>query len=486
VDTTLTHFIDALRNADVRISPAETLDAMRALQLVGYRDRALLKNALGLVLPKTVDEKAAFDVCFDRFFSRPASRVPLPVPPADEETSADDAAGEGGSEGMPKPAAGASASSENEGGTGEQGDAAPTSASTLEPTSALGRMLMQAAPAELRVAISVTGDEVNVRQIEFFTQKGVYTRRIMEGMGLIELQGEINALSKVEASDHQKLAKELGQRRDRLREHVRDYVEQQLVLHADATGQQLREETLRKVRLSNIEQRDYRFLQELVRRMAKRLVVLHSRRRRVSKRGQLHVPRTLRRNLKYDGAIFDLHWRSVKVDRPKVIAICDVSGSVAAYSRFMLMVLYSLGEVMPKVRSFVFSAALAEVTDLFARNPLEEALSRTMHEHGYGSTDYGQAFSDFRRMCLPDVDRRTTIIILGDARNNYGEPGSYILREMYERARRVIWLNPEPRNNWGYGDSEMPRYSAYCHQTNECNSLLHLERIINHLLYALG
>jgi uncharacterized protein with von Willebrand factor type A (vWA) domain len=159
-----------------------------------------------------------------------------------------------------------------------------------------------------------------------------------------------------------------------------------------------------------------------------------------------------------------------------------VSGSVANYARFMLMFLYSLEEVMPKVRSFAFSSDLAEVTDLFERNKIEDAISKTLRDYGGGSTDYGQALLDFRKNCLDDVDNRTTIIILGDARNNYGEAHGEVLKEMYDRCKRLIWLNPESRLSWSTGDSEMRKYMAYSHQVEECNSLIHLERVVGNLL----
>jgi uncharacterized protein with von Willebrand factor type A (vWA) domain len=200
------------------------------------------------------------------------------------------------------------------------------------------------------------------------------------------------------------------------------------------------------------------------------------------KRGQLNLPKTLRHNMAYDGAIFDLRWKSKKIDRPKVFAICDVSGSVASYARFMLMFLYSLEEVMPKVRAFAFSSDLGEVTDLFEQNSLDDAIAKALRDYSGGSTDYGQAFDDFKRICLDEIDNRTTVIILGDARNNYGNPKTEVLKEIYDRSKRLIWLNPEPRNTWGVGDSEMRRYLAYCHQAEECNSLMHLERIVGNLL----
>ncbi|MXW51975.1 MAG: VWA domain-containing protein, partial [Gammaproteobacteria bacterium] len=315
-----------------------------------------------------------------------------------------------------------------------------------------------------------------------FTQKGLYTRRIMDQMGLVELNREIAGAREDPAVPVRRLGQELRRRRDWLRGQVRDYVERQFLLHADASGKRLREELLRKVKLSNVEHRSFRLIQEIVYKMAKRLATMHSRRKKVFKKGQLNVPRTLRHNMAYDGAIFDLRWKSVKIDRPKVFAICDVSGSVANYARFMLMFLYSLEEVMPKVRSFAFSSDLAEVTDLFDRNSIEDAIAKTLRDYGGGSTDYGQAFEDFKRSCLDDVDNRTTIIILGDARNNYGDPRAEILKEMYDRAKRIIWLNPEARNAWTVGDAEMRRYSAYCHQVEECNSLMHLERVVGNLL----
>jgi len=495
MDRTLTNFIRALRNAEVRVSTAETLDALSAVELVGYQDRAALKRSLALVLPKTADEKETFDACFDQFFTahdvsgdREAGAANDESAEAEEaESSAEGEGGEGA--GGAEAREGAPAGGRKKKSKGQPADAMDSAAEEdlgpgdmAEAQSALGRLLMADSKVQLSVAMAQAGEAVNVRDIQVFTQKGLYTRKIMDQMGLGELNGEISSLRDSPGIPDRRLGQELRQRRDWLREQVRDYVERQFLLHADATGRRLREELLRKVKLSNVEARNFRLLQEVVFKMARKLTSLHSRRKKVFKRGQLNVPRTLRHNMAYDGAIFDLHWKSVKIDRPKVFAICDVSGSVAAYARFMLMFLYSLDEVMPKVRSFTFSSDLAEVTDLFERNDLEDAIAKTLRDYAGGSTDYGQAFADFKKHCLDDVDNRTTIIILGDARNNYGDPRTDILKEMYDRCKRLIWLNPEPRNSWHVGDAEMRRYGAYCHQAEECNSLMHLERIVGNLL----
>ena len=497
MDRTLANFIRALRNSEVRISTAETLDAFNAVELVGYRDRAFLKRSLSLVLPKTLDEKETFDACFDQFFSfedvRGSER-----PDAEGREAADQGAdgqgegeGAGGDSGDGSETAQAGDQNQGKGrkkscnalyAEEEEPDLGPGEMSA--PASALGALLMQDSKVELSMAMSTAGEAVDVREIQVFTQKGLYTRRIMDRMGLIELNREIAEAREDPAVPIpvRRLGQELRRRRDWLRGQVRDYVERQFLLHADASGKRLREELLRKVKLSNVEHRSFRLIQEIVYKMAKRLATMHSRRKKVFKKGQLNIPRTLRHNMAYDGAIFDLRWKSVKIDRPKVFAICDVSGSVANYARFMLMFLYSLEEVMPKVRSFAFSSDLAEVTELFDRNSIEDAIAKTLRDYGGGSTDYGQAFEDFKRSCLDDVDQRTTIIILGDARNNYGDPRAEILKEMYDRAKRVIWLNPEARNAWTVGDAEMRRYGAYCHQVEECNSLMHLERVVGNLL----
>lgn len=490
MDRLLTTFIHALRNADVRISTAETLDALKAVDLVGYRDRALLKNSLALVLPKTQDEKAAFDTCFDRFFaSRDTGSFQPPDSSASPQHPSDAAPGQpgnseagGGGEQTSAAENRREASATSESSAADADEAAFESGEPSTPQSALGQLLTRANQMEISTAVHCASRRVNVHEIQVFTQKGVYTRRVMEAMGLEDLQQEIARLGAGAAISERRLGHELSRRRDWLRERVRDYVERQFLLHADVKGRRLREDLLRDVRLGALDARHRRLAQDLILRMARRLAAAYSRRKKVFDRGSLHVPRTLRRNMKYDDAIFDLHWKSVKVDRPKVFAICDLSGSVASYASFMLMFLYSLGAVLPKVRSFAFSCHLAEVSDLFARHGIDDAMALALKQYGGGSTDYGQAFADFRRLCRDDIDRRTTLIILGDARNNYGDNGMDALKELYERSGRVIWLNPEARAIWNTGDSEMRHYAVYCHQVEQCGTLAQLERVVSRLL----
>ena len=483
MEKTIVDFVKVLRTAEVKVSPAETLDVMAGIEFVGYEDRALFKNTLSMLLAKNPEEKETFETCFEKFFTF------------------DDVMQAPGSGGNPDDTQTATPLRMKIRAITPKGNRAarararaqvmrlrpPMRRTTMrrrgEPhPSALGQLLLQGSRSDLMVAMAEAGRAVEVNQIVVFTQKGLYTRKIMDQMGLKGLQEEITERQEAGDRGQQRLAGKLKRARDQLRDQVRDYVEKQFFLHADEHGKQLREELLKKVKLSNLEKRNHKDVQEIVFKMAKKLVSIHSKRRKTHKRGQLDIRKTLRHNMQYDGVFFDLKWKSIKVDRPKVMCICDVSGSVSNYSRFLLMFLYSLAEIIPKVRSFAFSSDLGEVTRLFQNSNLEDAMAKTMRDYGNGSTDYGQMLEDFKRNCMDDVDNKTTIIILGDARNNHGDPKAEILREMYEKSKRVIWLNPEPRSNWLVGDAEMKKYGPNCHQTEVCNSLTHLERVVSNLL----
>lgn len=488
MDGTLVDFVKALRTADVKVSPAETLDAMHCMDIVGYEDRKFLKNSLSLVLAKNPEEKETFEICFEKFFTfdkfpASANDEPGKMEEGDSDASSDASDAEPGRPGERSSGRGGG---QGGGAGGEEQEHLLLEERTLDPQSPLGKMLLADDRTELTIAMAEAGRAVEVNKIVVFTQKGLYTRKIMEAMGLKELQEEIGDLQSHGGIPQKILGSHLKRARDLLRERVRDYVEKQFFLHADESGKQLREELLKKVKLSNLEKRNFKDVQEVVFKMAKKLIAIHSKRRKTFKRGQLDVRKTLRHNMQYDGMFFDIKWKASKVDRPKVMCICDVSGSVSNYSRFLLMFLYSLAEILPKVRSFAFSSDLGEVTSLFDHASLEDAMSKIMRDYGNGSTDYGQMLSDFRSHCLDDVNNKTTIIILGDARNNYGDPKAEILREMYDRAKRVIWLNPEPRMSWTVGDAEMKKYAPCCHQVEVCNSLTHLERVVANLLRSVG
>lgn len=455
----LADFIRALRANDVRISSAESIDAGAALALVGYEDRDVLRFALSQVLSKTEDQKRAFGETFDRYFAFDQFTE------RDENQDEQDQEQDESSSAQPDQAPG-----QPGGGTGAQamggGEGAPD----------LADLLAQGDQAQLQMMLAEAARQVRLNQIRFFTQRGLFVRRIMEAMGLDGLDRRIAGLGDAEQ------AQRLRDLREELRAQVRDLVETQLKLFTANAGRKLREEVLAEIRLTNVDHSDMKLMRELIAKMAKRLISLHARRKKVARRGQLDVRRTIRANIEFDGVMFHTIWKKTKVERPKVMAVCDVSGSVARVSRFLLMFLYSLHDVLPEVRSFAFSDRLGEVTSLFEESDVEDALAETLKRHSGGSTDYGQSLVDLEALALDDVDHHTTVLLLGDARSNYGNPRADVLKKIHDRARRVIFLNPEPRTLWGSGDSEMRRLSPHTDMALTCASLKDLERVVGNLL----
>lgn len=452
----LTNFFRALRASDVRISIPEGLDAFRAVELLGYQNRGDLKEALSQVLAKTPDEKERFAQVFELFFH------------VDETSFADDPLQQ-----------------ENEEETEEASPSGEEGTEEEQPEMGnLSQMLLEGDEAGLEMALEKAERAVKLDQIRFFTQRGLYVRRMMEALGLERLDQDIQAMGGAPGGggggDGE--AATLTEGRTRLFEEVGNRVEKQIALYTANEGRRFREEALRTMRISNLDKRDHALMSKLVEKMVKRLVSMHKRKKRRKDRGVLDVRRTLRKNMPHDGVLIEPVWKLIKTERPSVFAICDVSGSVSLVAQFLLMFLNSLNEVLPRVRSFAFSSHLVEVTDIFKANNFEDAATQVLTEVGFRSTDYGQSLEDFQKLALNKVSRRSTVIILGDGRSNYLNPRLDILKEIYNQCRRVIWLNPEPKSFWNMGDSEMPKYLSACHQAQVCNSLAHLERVVDDIL----
>jgi len=483
LDDILVSFIKALRGSHVRVSHSESIDAAQALSIVGYNDRALLKNALAACLSKSELEKTYFDLCFERFFTvQRMSDISL------KNASITDASKQSVGE-QPDQLTEFQLESDNK-GDNDQGNfnvaqntaQNETQTNTNTVQSALGKMLLSGDSASFALSLNNAANEVDINSIRSFTQRGLFGRRIMLNMGLAELEAEIRLKKNSEITEDRESARKLIQAREVLRAEVRDYVERQLVLYTATQGEQFKEDMIKNMPLNNMELRTFSELDVIVRKMAQRLLAVHSRRRRIDKRGQLNIKKTLQSNMAYNGNLFRLKWKSTKLDRPRVMVICDVSGSVAEVSRFLLMFLYSLNELLPNVRSFAFSSCLGEVSEQFKNLELSEAIQTILNDWGKGSTDYGESILNFKDLTYSDIDHRTTILILGDARNNYREHQSQAFKAISERAKQIIWLNPEQTIKWSRGDSVMKHYQPYCQITETCNTLNHLERIVDKLL----
>jgi len=447
-------FIHYLRGLKIPVSPADTLDAIGVAELLGYEDRTLLKNGLAAALAKSHYELGAFETAFEQFFQGVSNRE-RPQGPRETE--------------------------DNAGETGAPSNANPDT-SEPDPLDGLrGNALFDALESQnesaLSVAIETAAAEAKVEEISLFTQRGQYVRKMLDALGDEALRD-----AAIEFEQTEPAAFEAVQAlREQLRERVRDRVERAYLIHASAQTEDLLDESLAKLKLGNVDHSQMARLKRLMDRMARKLATRHGRRRRRYRRGKLHVGETVRRAIPTDGIPFHPRWRKIERKRPQIMAVCDVSGSVAAYAKFLLMFLYALQDVLPRTRSFAFSAALGEVSDLFASLPVEEAIERVNLKYG-GATDYGRALTEFSELALSEVNRATTVIILGDARNNQADPRLDLLAEIKARAKQVIWLNPESVRLWGTGDSEMLLVKRHCHVAKECNNLNQLERIIDKLL----
>lgn len=440
----LQDLIAALRGSGVRISVSESIDAMNALRLMGYDNRQILKASLSATLAKSRNDKALFDSCFDRFYSLDDF--------IDPETN-------------------------------------PCSTPDSEPAkedSPLTWMLLSGDNTGLSLSMREAAREADISSIWFFTQKSLYIQRILRGMGQEDLNRDIQRLSKEHDHPSQQKVRALKKAKTLLFENVRNFVEQQFSLFAGSATEKILERYLRDIRLSNLEQQDFQRIHVIIKKMVKRLNSLHSRRRKTSKRGALDLKKTLRENVAYQGLIFSPKWKAKKINRPDLMVLCDVSRSVQTVARFMLLFLYGLNEEVAKIRSFIFCSNLVEVSHIFEEYPVEEALVRLQRGVGLGiflgRTDYGQSLLDFKEKWLDVVSNKTTVLILGDARNNYGNPQTNILKLIHERNKKLIWLNPESPSFWGIGDSEMKRYLPYCSFARECSTVNHLERVVDSLL----
>jgi uncharacterized protein with von Willebrand factor type A (vWA) domain len=459
----LHRFFRAARGAGVHVSPAESIDAMRAVSTVGISDRAVLRDALLLTLAKSEDEKKALGSCFDLFFASP------------EPSRTEGEAAEGGEAGER---------------SGETQDESPQAAqdhgveggddSQLAGLGAIAQMLLSQDRAAISAAIASASSAASLSDIRYFTQRGIFSSRILEQMGIARLNDDLETLTATNSA----LAERLSTLIDGLRENVRDVVAQALLLYGREEAENLRNEILRNAPLARIEPRRIEEMRTLIRQIARRLRERYAKPRKRQRRGHLDVRRTLRRNAAWGSVPFLTAWKRKHRERPRIIALCDVSGSVARVSDFFLLLIHSLHEVVSDVRSFAFSGHLIEVSEVLESKSAEEAMQDIMSRVGFGSSDYGTSFADFERQWMESVTPQTTVIVLGDARSNNLDPGADILRRVSERAKRLVWLNPEGRMTWGFGDSEMLRYATFCNLVRQCATAQQLERAISDIVAA--
>jgi len=468
VDAKIIEFASLLRENGIRVSLSESMDTFRALAIVGLGRREAVRAALRATLVKRAVDLPTFDILFELYFSGVGEIV------KEAEAASMDALGT-------TPAEYQQLLEELERLLRERG---------IE-LSELARALLSGDTGGLERLLREAAGRAGVARIERTYQEGRYAEAMQEAMGTGDLARELEGIGQALAGEgegtlrERQMARLVERKLRELQELIRRYVRGEVEKHDVSQRQAARMQTLAEKSFYYLSEDEIRRMKEAVTRLAERLKNALAMRRRSAKRGKFDVKDTLRKNLQYGGVPFKIRFDARRRVKPQVLVLCDVSDSVRNVSRFMLQFVYSLQDLYSKVRSFIFVSEIGEITRLFEENDIHQAIDQAIRGNVinvYAHSDFGRAFREFHRNHLAAVTRHTTVIILGDARNNYNLPHEWVLREIRQRAKQLIWLNPENRVTWGFGDSEMDRYLPYCDVVEECRNLNQLYRVVDRMV----
>jgi hypothetical protein len=466
MDEKLVEFSGLLRRNGLRVSMAESMDTFRALSVVGLGNREVVRATLRATMVKRTADLPTFEQLFDLFFSGIGEAIKELTEATAGALQMTDAEFQQFLEELKRR-------------LDEQG---------ME-LSELAQALLGADGGTLERLLREAAREARLNEIQHGFQEGRFAHGVAGALGMAGLATELARLKEQLAADAPAEAGRLTEYVDRrlqdLAEMVKALVRAELERQDVTRGDQQRMQALAEKSFYYLSEDEIRRMQEAVTKLARRLRNVISIRRRRARRGKFDPSTTLRRNLQYGGVPFRIVFDRKRKEKPQVIVLCDVSDSVRNVSRFMLQFVYSLQDLYSKVRSFIFVADVGEITRLFEDLDIHEAIETALQGNiinVYAHSDFGRAFKNFHREHLSAVNKRTTVIVLGDGRNNYNLPHEWVLKDVQQRAKQVIWLNPENRMTWGFGDSEMDRYAPYCTMVEECRNLGQLYRVIDHLV----
>jgi len=460
----LLEFSNLLRRNGLRVSLAENMDTFRALSVVGLGDRETVRATLRASMVKRTIDIPTFEQLFTLFFSGLADAITQATAATSQALGLDDADFQRLLE-------------ELERLLRERGI-------ELSP---LARALLGADGGRLERMLREAGERARVDDIQQGFQEGRFAHGVASELGLGALVREIERLKEQLQGNDARFAQYLERRLQDLNDMIKALVRGQLERQDVARRDHERLAALSDKSFFYLTEEEIRRMQEAVQKLAQRLRNVISIRRRRARRGKFDSSGTLRRNLQYGGVPFRIVWDRRKKEKPQVMVLCDVSDSVRNVSRFMLQFVYSLQDLYSKVRSFIFVSEVGEITRLFEEQDIHQAIETALRGdviNVYAHSDFGRAFKGFHRDYIAAVNKRTTVIVLGDARNNYNLPHEWVLKEIRQRAKQLIWLNPENRMTWGFGDSEMDHYAPHCTLVEECRNLGQLYRVIDRLVAA--
>jgi uncharacterized protein with von Willebrand factor type A (vWA) domain len=460
----IVEFANVLRRNGVRVSLSENMDAFRALGLVGIRDPHLFRNALRATLVKRASDVKPFEELFDFFFLGIGEAIDALDRRIMEEL----------------------------GLTPEQFQQMLEQIQRLlkkmeGDLSQLTRALLTGNRGELeRLLREAASQEAEAGSLDSF-RLTPYTRmagRLQLDRVRTEVEGFKAMLQMLaEGGEYlQNVMRYLDERMRDLNRLLREIIQQEQRKRGVEPSDYSQRSSFADKSFSFYTEDDIRRMNEAVARLAQRLKNRLSVRRKKAARGRFNVKATLRTNMQYGGVPFHIELDRRKKTKPQVMILCDISDSVLNASRFMLQFVYSVQDLYAKVRSFVFVSDIGEVTKLFEEHEIHRAVEAALKGEVidvFSHSNFGRAFELFYKNYFAAVTGKTTVLIIGDGRNNYNRPNEWVLREIQQKAKQLIWLNPESRMTWGVGDSEMPRYAPYCDVAEECRNINQLYKVVD-------
>ncbi|MGH3188190.1 MAG: vWA domain-containing protein [Streptosporangiaceae bacterium] len=464
--TALEGMIAELRQTGVPISLTEKIDAVRSLRHLPLAERDGVKSALRAALVKSHDHELAFDALFDLYFSPPVDDLESPQPASQPPATLNGQNGSGA------------------GSLGSIDDAGLTE--LLLSALRDGNDVMVRTIAGIfvdRHAGIEPGRPVAGTYYVFRTLRTIDPDKLMAGLVAAEPQtGDQSALlRRLQLDGHEA-------RLQRLRQAVEAEVRRRLVADrgAEAVARTLRHPLPEDVDFLTSSREQIVAMRGVVEPLTRRLAGRLAEKRRHKRRGALDFRRTVRKSLGTGGVPVDPVFRKPRPAKPELFVLADISGSVSTFAAFTLQLMFALRSQFSRVRSFVFVDGIDEVTEVLQKAP--DVIDATRHINAMGSgvwldgrSDYGHAFESFWEQWGDQVRKRTTVIVLGDARTNYHDPAASVLKAVRQRAAHLFWLNPEPRAAWDSGDSVIASYLPFCDAVHECRNIRQLKGFVEDL-----
>jgi uncharacterized protein len=453
--------IAELRQIGVPISLTENIDAVRSLQHLPLAERDGVRSALRAALVKSHDHELAFDALFDLYFSPSSGRMDVSEPAGQPVLNGRNGAGAGS--------------------LGSIDDAGLTELLLIALRDGNDVMVRTIAGIFVdRHGAIEPGRPVAGTYYLFRTLRAVDPdKRLVAADAHVGEQSAL--LQRLQLDGHEA-------RLQRLRQVVEAEVRRRLVADrgAEAVARTLRQPLPEDVDFLTSSREQIVAMRGVIDPLTRRLAGRLAEKRRHRRRGALDFRRTIRASLGTGGVPVDPVFRKPRPSKPELFVLADISGSVSTFAAFTLQLMFALRSQFSRVRSFVFVDGIDEVTDVLARAP--DVIDATRHINAMGSgvwldgrSDYGHALESFWEHWGEQVRRRTTVIVLGDARTNYHNPAEGVLKAVRQRAAHLFWLNPEPRAAWNSGDSVMASYQPFCDAVHECRNIRQLKHFVEEL-----